>query len=341
MSGSPGAGATPGDVVEEAPPALARRVFRPQTLLSFLVAFAALYFFYHRGFNLDLREVWARMWGADAAILALAFAVFYCSFLPRSLRWRVLLANVGYSRAQGYAIPSVAGLAEIIFLSWFANCVTIARLGDAYRGFMLKRAAGVSFGVTLGTILAERLMDLAVLALMMSATTLAAFRGALPAEARQALAGGLILSAVGIAGLLSLRRLRPLVDRILPGRLHAHYARLERGVIDSFRRVPLLALLSAFGWLIEGLTFYLTAAAVGAPISLVAAIVVALVAALLTAVPFTPAGLGVAEAGTVLVLGQLGLDPNAAGAVALLNRVITYWSIIGFGLVLYLFSRKK
>lgn len=327
--------------VEEAPPALRKRVLRPQTLLPFVVALAALYLIYRRGFDLDLREVWARMRGANAGLFALAGAVYYTSFVFRSLRWRTLLANVGYSRAAGRAIPSLAGLLEIIYLSWFVNCVTIARLGDAYRGYMLKKASGVSFTVTLGTILAERLIDLLALAALMSAAALAAFGGSLPPAANRALLGGLILAAIGMIGLFALRRLRPFVERMLPRRLHAHYGRLESGVVDSFRRIPLLVAYSVAGWLIEGLTLYFTAAAVGASLSLVGAIVVALVASLLTTVPFTPSGLGVTEAGTVLVLSQLGLDPTTAGAVALLNRIINYWSIVGFGFILYLFSGKK
>jgi uncharacterized protein (TIRG00374 family) len=61
----------------------------------------------------------------------------------------------------------------------------------------------------------------------------------------------------------------------------------------------------------------------------------------LTTIPFTPAGLGFTEAGMVLILKQLGLDDNAAGAIALLNRVVNYWSIVVFGAILYIFSRKK
>jgi uncharacterized protein (TIRG00374 family) len=333
---------TPAATPEEgAPPALGARVLRPRTLLTFLVALAALYFFYRSGLDLDLREVWARMRGASPGLLALACAVYYSSFLFRALRWRTLLGNVGYSRADGHPIPSTVGLAEILYLSWFVNCVTIARAGDAYRGYMLKRAAGVSFAITLGTILAERLVDLLVLAALLSAAALAAFGGALPTAANQALLGGLVLSAVGLAGLLLLRRLRPLAERLLPRRLHGHYGRLERGIVGSFRRIPLLVALSVAGWLIEGLTLYYTAAAVGASLGLAGAIVVALVSSLLTIVPFTPAGLGVTEAGTVLVLTQLGLDPTTAGAVALLSRLINYWSIVALGFVLYLFSGKK
>src|SRR5215207_8162331 len=66
-----------------------------------------------------------------------------------------------------------------MYVAWFANCVTVARLGDAYRAYLLKRAAGVSFAVTLGTVLAERLLDLLVLAAMMGAGVLIVFGGSL------------------------------------------------------------------------------------------------------------------------------------------------------------------
>jgi len=324
-----------------APPEIGRRILQPRTLLGFLIAAIALYFFYKRGFDLDFREVWARMRSANGWILLLTFVVYYSTFIFRTLRWQTLLANVGYSREKGIPMPSTWGLGEILYLSWFANCVTVARLGDAYRGYMLKRSAGVSFTVTLGTIFAERLIDLVVLAGLMAVSTFAAFRGVLPPEAEQALIGGVVLAGIGLLGLASLRRLRPLVERVLPERLFRHYDGIESGLVGSLRRLPLLTSFSIVGWLIEGITLYLTATALGANLSIVGAIVVALVASLLTAVPFTPAGLGVTEAGMVLVLTRLGLDPNAAGAVALLNRVVNYWSIVVFGAILYLFSRKK
>lgn len=329
------------DEMGAAPPALGRRILQPRTLVGFAIALAALYLAFKRGFALDFRDVWARMRSADALMLILAFAVYYTTFVFRAHRWRILLENVGYSRAAGYAMPSAAGLGEILYLSWFANCVTVARLGDAYRGYMLKRAAGVSFTVTMGTILAERLVDIVVLAGMMAISATIAFRGLLPSQAQGALIAGLVLSGVGLLGLLSMRRLRPLVEWVLPRRFHDHYAGFEAGVIGSFRRVPLLVLLSLIGWAIEGTTLYLTARAIGAPLSIGAAIVVALVGSLLTTVPFTPAGVGFSETGMVLALTQLGLDPTAAGAVALLNRAINYWSIVVLGAILYIFSRKK
>ena len=328
------------EVSEPPEPAVERGFLRPRTLISFAIAFAVLIFFV-RGVDLDFAEIWARIRGSNPLLLLLALVVYYQVFIGRALRWRVLLENVGYSRAAGRPMPSVLGLAEIIYLSFFTNCVVPARLGDAYRGYMLKRTAGVSFSTTLGTILAERLIDLAVLAGMMATAALITFRGALPDEANRALVGGLVLTGIGLAGLVAMPRLRPLVERLLPERFHRHYAGLESGILGSFRRIPLVLTFSVINWLLEGLTLYLVAAAVGVPVSVGAAIVVALVASLLSTVPFTPAGLGVAEAGIVLLLTQLGIEKNAAGAIGLLDRLITYWSIVVFGAVVYVVSRKK
>src|SRR5919112_4504397 len=159
-------GEMPVDGAAGAPP-LRRRIFSVRNVASFLLAVAVLYLMYREFLGVYWIETWASVQGANAWFFAVAFVVFYCSFPLRALRWKALLANVGYSGDTGRPMPSPLGLTRIMYLAWFANCVTIARLGDAYRGYLLKREAGVSFAVTVGTILAERLLDLLVLATMM------------------------------------------------------------------------------------------------------------------------------------------------------------------------------
>src|ERR687889_132965 len=278
-------------------PPLGRRIFSLRNIASVFLTLLVLYLVYRQVLGLDWQEVWTTVQGASSGLFALALVIFYCSFPLRALRWKALLANLGYGRADGRPMPSALGLTRIMYVAWFVNCVTVARLGDAYRGYLLKREAGVSFAVMLGTVLAERLLDLLVLAAMLGAGVLIVFHGSLPTETAQALAAGLIISTIGVVGLLAMRRFRWAFERILPKRLHAHYSRLEHGVIDSFRRLPLLVALSAAGWVLEGAALYAVAAAVGAPVSVAGALVVALAASLLTAVPITPAGLGFTEAG--------------------------------------------
>ena len=331
---------TPADTMAGSAP-LGRRVFSLRNVASFLLAVTVLYLMYREFWGVDWGETWASVRGANAWLFALAFVIFYCSFPLRALRWKALLVNVGYGHADGLPMPSALDLTRIMYIAWFVNCVTVARLGDAYRGYLLKREAGVSFAVTLGTVLAERLLDLMVLAAMMGVGVLVVFGHSLSTGALQALAAGLILSVIGIVGILAMRRFRRAFERILPERLHAFYARLEHGAVDSFRRLPLLVALSAVGWVLEGAALYGVAAAVGAPVSVAGALVVALAVSLLTAVPITPAGLGFTEAGMVVMFGWLGVDVTTATAATLLFRLINYWSIVVSGFVLYAFGYTR
>ena len=67
----------------------------------------------------------------------------------------------------------------------------------------------------------------------------------------------------------------------------------------------------------------------------------ALVASLLTAIPFTPAGLGLVELGVVGILTLIyGVDQEQAAAIALLDRAISVLSIIVLGSIAYVLSSK-
>src|SRR5918998_3890002 len=136
-----------GDAADSPP--LGRRIFSPRNIASILLTLGLLYLVYRQVLGLNWSEVWTSVSGASVGLFALAFAVFYGSFPVRGLRWKTLLANVGYSgdynRTDGRPMPSALGLTRIMYVAWFANCVTVARLGDAYRGYLLKREAGGFF----------------------------------------------------------------------------------------------------------------------------------------------------------------------------------------------------
>jgi uncharacterized protein (TIRG00374 family) len=90
----------------------------------------------------------------------------------------------------------------------------------------------------------------------------------------------------------------------------------------------------------EASRVFLVALALDVHISFELAIFVGLMAALLTTLPFTPAGLGVVEVATVSVLKWVDVPVDLAGAVALLDRIITYWGLIAVGALIYLYMLK-
>ncbi|MGH2531581.1 MAG: lysylphosphatidylglycerol synthase transmembrane domain-containing protein [Thermomicrobiales bacterium] len=316
-------------------PSLRQRIFRPRTLLSFGLAIALLVFFFQR-LEIDLGAVWSNVTNANPAIFALAVAVYYGGFIARAMRWRGMLSQAGIDRAHGYDVPRVRGLIEIFLLSWFANCLVPAKLGDAYRAYLLKQRARSPFSTGLGTILAERLADLAVLFSLMSVAGIIAFQGHLPGEARRTMIGGLALLAIGAIGLVSLWQMRARIHHRLPRRVQDQFGRLHDAIFSCLRRPWRTLGISIIIWTSDGVRLLLVAAALGQQLSLTTAIFVALMSSLLTTLPVTPAGLGVVEAAMIVVLKLVDVESSMAGSIALVDRVVTYWSILVVGSVLYI-----
>ncbi len=317
-----------------------QRLRQPRTILSFFISVIVIVFVVTK-LNIDPAEVWRNMRAANPWLLLLAFAVYYASFPVRALRWRVLLVNAGYDDAHGVALPSVYGLMEIIVLSWFANTLLPAKLGDFYRGYLFKKATNVAFTRSVGTILAERLLDIIGLFGFLVVSGFFAFGNHLAqAEVTLFVFGG-VLCVAGIFGVVALRRATGLIERFVPAKPLAHYRRLEEGLFGSFGRWPALAGYTAVIWIQEGLRVFCITRAVNLHVGFAVATFVAAAASLLTAVPFTPAGLGAVETGIVGVLQFVGVERNVAASVAVIDRVIGYWSILLLGGVVYLISRRK
>jgi glycosyltransferase 2 family protein len=329
----------------------------PRTLISFLMAFAIIAFA-SRGLDIDVRDTWQHLQQANLGLYLLGFVVFYATFPLRALRWRLLLRNAAVPLEAGRGSwASLPALTEYIGLSWFANCIVPAKLGDAYRGYLLKHNGGISFSTSIGTIFAERIWDMLMLFTLLVLSGYVTFGSGLMQNSTLSLifGAGLVMVAIVVAGLACMRYLSPLVRRILPGRLLEFYERFESSALQSFRPqvLPRLLLLTTAIWLLEGFRLFFVIEALGSeglhlPLSVI--IFIALASSLLTALPLTPGGLGVIEFAvtTVLLLflpmsnpGEQAASQSLALAVALLDRTINYWSIVVFGFILYLVSKRK
>src|SRR5919201_2519721 len=110
----------------EAPPSLGRRFFNLRTLISFALGFGILVFLFTR-VQIDVGAIVERVRQANPLLLIAALVAFYLTFPVSALRWRRLLGNVGFDKGH------FGVLTEMIMLSWFANCIAPAKMGDAYR----------------------------------------------------------------------------------------------------------------------------------------------------------------------------------------------------------------
>ncbi len=330
------------------PPPLGRRLTQRRTLVSFAIGFAVLFLAYQR-LNVDLGATLAAMGRTNVLLYAAAVVIFYAGFIFRSLRWRVLLRNVGFHAHEGVELPPLSGLGRIILLSWFVNCLVPAKLGDAYRAYLLKRDAGVSFSKTVGTVLAERIFDLLILFALLGAAAILAFGARLPEAVLSLVEVALGLAVLLIVGLGVMRLLGGRIRTWLPLRLQSKYGLFEEGTLGSFQALPLLTLLTVIIWASEGGRLYLVMLALGVDqLHPAVPIFVSLAGALLTTVPVTPAGLGFVESGLVSLLllaagvGLVGgLSRELALSVALLDRSISYASLVIVGGALHLWRGTR
>src|SRR5215213_8822808 len=320
---------------------LRRRVLSPQTLVSFGIAIAVLWFVVSR-LEIDPIAIWAQIRRANLWLLAVAFLLWYGAFFVRGWRWGYMLDSAGFNETHGFRPPATPGLAQIVVLAYFANSIVPAKLGDAYRGYLLKRESGVPFSAGFGTILAERLVDAMMLVVVLASSALVVFGTAMPSQARPALLLGAALIVAGVGGLTLLWLTRDAVVRLLPGRLQDAYARLNEAIFGALQRPALVFGIGMLLWLNDGMRVWFVARSLDAGIPPSVAILVAVMGALLTVIPFTPAGLGVVELGVGSVLiGVLGVDPVVAGSIIVLDRVVAYWSLLVVGAVLYVRRTRR
>jgi hypothetical protein len=321
---------------------LARRLRDPRTIVSIVlpILLLVLVALNLRGLNLD--QLAQTILAANPLLLLGAFAIYYLGFPLRGYRWRLLL------RSAGTRI-SLRDSTEIIFISWLVNCLVPAKLGDVYRAWLLRANFIVSLSRTFGTVFIERIFDLFAIAILGLAAAFWSFRGGLPAEVQVVMAIGLAVLLALSAGLYTVRNFgrRSLLRLPVPGKqkLLEYYERFEQGVFAiNPRQVPLLAVITALIWATEAMRLLLVIEALDfrdVHLGISGAFFVALAASLLTAIPFTPAGLGIVELGVVGILTIIyGVDQTNAVAITLVDRAISVFSIWLLGGLAYVFSSK-
>jgi uncharacterized protein (TIRG00374 family) len=324
--------------LEAAPISLGRRLRQPRTVLSIVVPLAIIAFFLF--LNRDrLAAVPALILKVNPALAILAFVVFYLGFPLRGFRWQRLL------REAGFAI-SLRNSVEILYISWFVNCVVPAKLGDVYRAYLLKMNSAASLSRTFGTVFIERILDIFAIAVLGLAAGFWSFRDGMPQVIQAVFVVGIVVVVVAAVGLFTMRNFgRRILDRLpLPPTVLELYERFEEGVFGAIalRHLPVLAIVTGLIWLTEGMRLYIVVLAFAFPdveLGLSGAVFVALIGSLLTAIPLSPAGLGFAQAGVIGVLTvAYGVPLPEATAITILDWVISVLSIIVFGAVTYVVS---
>src|SRR5712692_591632 len=316
---------------------LKKRLLNPRTILSFVVAILLLVAVFRRLGDFSAAAQTIR--SVNVGVYLLAFLAYAMTFPMRGLRWQRLLPNVGEDK------PGVK-LTEYVFLSWFVNCLVPAKIGDVYRGYLVKKNESVSLSKSMGTIFAERIIDTLIIFFTFGITGLIVFRNHLPDEVRLILAIGIGLAGVMAAALLFMRHFGEAVfARFASKRVLEVYRRFEEGTLGSFQSLEVVLFFTLAAWLFEALRLFTVvhALAAGSPslnnFGIVTAVFAMVTSSILTLVP-TPGGLGAVEGGLTGILIFVGLSPGVALAIVIMDRVVSYWGLVAGGAINYFLSKR-
>ena len=315
---------------------LARRLLNVRTIGSIVFGLVLVVFLFRVILNVDFAHTFDLMGRADLGMLLAGLVAYYLTFPLRSLRWTLILRRVGTT------VPYPAAM-EILFLSWFVNCVVPAKLGDLYRAYLLRGNFAASISRTVGTIFIERVTDIVVIFGLALAAGYWSFRGRNRPEVDLLFLAGFVVALVLVLAVVGLRYQGRRLTRLLPERVREFYERFHEGSTGALTPGTLLPVgaITAAVWLLEGARVYFVIHALALPdmqLGISSSVFVALAASLLTVVPLTPAGMGFVQAGIVGVLTLYGVSVEAGTAVALTDFVLSTLSVIVIGGVLYAVS---
>jgi uncharacterized membrane protein YbhN (UPF0104 family) len=253
--------------------------------------------------------------------LAVSLALYALATLCRGERWHRLLKHTSIhpKRIDSYAITTVG---------YAGNNVLPARAGEALRVFLIAGRVDASKREVLGTIIAERVLDAAVLAIFFA---FGAY-GTLVSGSPIALLG---IVLVGIA-----------VIALFPSRFHPKpsHPRLK-WIVDSIARLlgPTRSLISREGFLLFGVTFliwsieasvyFLIAHAVGLGVSVDGAVFIMVVANFVALIPAGPGYVGTFDAAVLFAAKSLGRSRSVAISYLLLLRFVLFIPITVTGLL--------
>ena len=334
-------------------PRITRRVTLTGGTVLVVVALALMTLY------LDPDAVLDAIVGADPVLVAVAGLIYVVSWPLRGVRYRDILAELGYRERVGF-------LTGAIFISQTGNLVFPARAGDAVRAYVVKARRSIPYPTGFASLAVERVFDLLSITVLAGsvliglvatggvgdvASAIAADVGTIsiggetvdPAGAARtairvaAFVGALAVLAVGVI-VASARRDTDLIHRAVTAISDDSYADYVSGVIGqfvgdiqavagdrgAFARVGVSSLLV---WIVDVVTALAVFAAFG--VDLTAAVVAVgffavSVGNLAKVLPLSPGGLGLYEGAFTLIVVGLTADPVLTPYVALAIAIVDH-----------------
>lgn len=256
---------------------------------------------------------------AQLAALAGAIALYGLATAVRAERWRRLLLSDGAS-------PSRADSYWLTVVGYAGNNVLPARAGDAIRVLLMAPRADTSRRTVIGTLVAERLLDIVVIFALFLVVGYAVLGevGAGSLEVVVAASAALVLCAAGIAVLM---------------RRNERLARFARPMVSSTLKLrgrhgaELLAM-TVLIWMIEAAVWMAVGSSVGLGMDPIEGAYLVALASVFSLIPSGPGYAGTQDAAAVIGIRAIGGSGSVAVSYLVMLRFVIVVPITLLGLVL-------
>lgn len=280
-----------------------------------LIWLASRYDFADLSAAIEVAEPWLLVPALPLLVMSLAF---------RTARWRLLFTD---ARRPGWRNSFAALSAGYLF-----NNLLPSHAGQLVRSFLLGRKEGIAQSQVLGTVVLEKVFDLAVFVALALVTVAAR---AVPDWLRQGAVTLLILGSVALAFMVFAPRfIASVAARLTPllARLNATAAERVRRVLESLasglsglrdpRVLARIAVVTVLIWASEIALLSVVVAAFSLDLTLVDRLLVLVLIATGTLIPAAPGYVGTYEAFGVLAFDFLGQPHNVGLACVMVLHAI-------------------
>lgn len=311
-----------------------------RNIIGILVSIACIAFM---AWQIDFHRIGVAIAGFKWPFLLIGLAALILDYSIRILRWSIMLGAAGAqcSFRRG-AAPFLGSIA--------LNNVLPARIGDVIRAFVFPSALGITKVASTGSLVLERLMDLATLLCFLMLALLAFPDATIPESVKLSVTVLAILTFVGLMIVVAFSQFFADFAGRFNGRFGGRSALLARlltavqSLLLGFRAMSrprvmaVVIVLSALVWAGEAGFFWAFLAGFGISDSPAAAALVMATATLATLVPSSPGYVGPFHLAAYAATTVLGGTPEVAASFAVLAHAAIWLPTTSAGAVAILLN---
>ncbi len=258
----------------------------------------------------------------------------------RALRWMLIMR-------KSVEISYVDSFLALIVGVLVNNLTPGAKVGgEPVRAIVIKRRRGITIPEGFGTVIADRLLDFAIIAILaiigyIGILTVEEIKSSLSRE-NHILITFLLFVTIGFYSIIAYIVLNKKVAEKVIKKFPERYISRAIDALESFtnsirtslkdkKLVFFLLILSIFIWFSDILRQYFLFKSIGVDVGIFPIMIVVCITIMISAIPVTPGGIGVVEAFEALLYSTFGITKEAIGTMIILDMFIVRWLMIAVG----------